>query len=474
MDPRRNATHQWMLWRFWVTAFRLTACFTVLAGCAALPDVDHELNGSRVQQVVLADGQGPVPTAKSEAILDRLEAETDTIGILRKHLEHEEAINSGSPLVLGNKLLLLRDGPATYQAMIADIRAAKDHINLETYIFDDDEIGRQFADLLLEKQAQGVQVNLIYDSVGCIETPAGFFGRLRDGGIQVLEFNPVNPLADNARIWKLNNRDHRKLMVIDGRTAFIGGINISKVYSSGSGSSRKKRQDKMVGWRDTHARIEGPVVAEFQKLFLQTWERQQGPPLKQRDYFPRLTAQGNEIVRAVGDMADDSKSTIYLTLISAIRHAEREVHLTNAYFAPDKQLLKALTDAARRGVEVTMVLPGYTDSWLVFSLGRSYYNRLLSAGVKIYERHDALMHAKTASIDGVWSTIGSTNLDWRSFLHNDEVNAVILGSDFTRQMDDMFTDDVAASKQVMLEQWRRRPFMDRIREFIAKLCAYWL
>lgn len=445
-----------------------------LAGCAALPDVEHELEAHRAQRVEFEGAHGPVSAAKSEAIVGALEDKAGATDILQKHLEHEQAFNSGSPLVLGNKLLLLQDGPATYKAMLADIRAAKNHINLETYIFDDDEIGRQFADLLLEKRAQGVRVNLIYDSVGCLETPVDFFDRLRQGGVQVVEFNPVNPLVDNARIWKLNNRDHRKLLLIDGRIVFLGGINISKVYSSGSGRSRKKSQDKMVGWRDTHIRIEGPVAAEFQKLFLQTWIKQQGQPLDQKNFFPQLAARGDEIVRAVADTADNSKSTIYLTFISAILHAEREVNLTNAYFAPDKQLLKAITEAADRGVEVTMILPGYTDSWLVFNLGRSYYHKLLKAGVKIYERHDALMHAKTASIDGVWATVGSTNLDWRSFLHNDEVNAVILGRDFTLQMDAMFVRDLAASERVTLEQWRRRPFMSRVKEFIARLGAYWL
>jgi cardiolipin synthase len=476
MDSRKYARPRRMLRRHSAALRRavLIVGFAVLGGCAGLPDVDHELEQARVRPVVFEDAHGPVPEAQSQAILDRLEDKTGATDILQQHLAHEQAFNLGSPLVLGNKLLLLQDGPATYKAMLADIRAAKDHINFETYIFDDDETGRQFADLLLEKRAQGVQVNLIYDSVGCLNTPVAFFDRLRKGGIQVLEFNPINPLADNAKVWKLNNRDHRKLLVIDGRIVFIGGVNISKVYSSGSGGSRKKQQDKMVGWRDTHIRIEGPVAAEFQKLFLDTWSRQQGPPLQQKNFFPEIRAQGNEIVRAIGDTADNSKSTLYLTLMSAILHAERDVHLTNAYFAPDKQLLKALTDTASRGVEVTMVLPGYTDSWMVFSLGRSYYKKLLSAGVKIYERHDALMHAKTASIDGVWSTVGSTNLDWRSFLHNDEVNAVILGRDFALQMDAMFAEDLAASERVTLEQWRHRPFMCRVQEFIARLCAYWL
>jgi cardiolipin synthase A/B len=458
-------------------AFRAAAMVLCMlsGGCAMLPDIERELNTPRARKVDFECAHGPVSEATSKAILDTLESKAGATDVLQKHLGHEQAFNLGSPLVLGNKLVLLQDGPATYRAMFAVIRAAKDHINLETYIIDDDETGKQFSDLLLEKRAQGVQVNLIYDSFGCLFTPVSFFERLRDGGIQVLEFNPVNPLANDTRPWLLNNRDHRKLLVVDGHTAFVGGINISKVYSSNPFSRHnRKKQGKIAGWRDIHVRIEGPVVAEFQRLFLDTWSRQQGPPLDERDYFPQLATQGEEIVRAIGNVANDPQSPVYLTLLSAISHAERKVHLTIAYFAPDKQLLKALTDAARRGVEVRLVLPSYTDSWVMFNLGRSYYDTLLSAGVHIYQRRDALMHSKTVSIDGVWSTIGSTNLDWRSFLHNDEINAVVLGRDFALQMDAMFAADLAESERITRDAWKRRSLLSRFKELIAKIGAYWL
>src|SRR6185295_10481347 len=221
------------------------------------------------------------------------------IDILEKHAALEQAI-VGSPLTAGNKVVLLQDGPATYKAMFAAIGKARNHINLETYIIEDDETGRQFADLLLKKQAQGVQVNLIYDSVGSIHTPKPFFDRLREGGIKVLEFNPVNPLTAKKG-WQINNRDHRKLLVVDGRTAFIGGINISNVYSSGSSPARSTPSSpKSGGWRDTQIQIDGPVVAEFQKLFLATWEKQHGPPLAGKNYFPALSPRGNELVRSIG------------------------------------------------------------------------------------------------------------------------------------------------------------------------------
>ena len=287
---------------------------------------------------------------------------------------------------------------------------------METYIIEDDEVGKRFADILIEKQAQGVQVNLIYDSVGSINTPKTFFQRLADSGVRVLEFNPINPLTAKSG-WDVNQRDHRKLLIVDGKTAFLGGINISSVYSGGS-FSHKSRQRPGGGlpWRDTQMQVEGPVVGEFQKLFLATWAKQKGSPLAAREHSAQLGNKGREVVRAIAGTSDEPYSLIYATLLSAINSAETSIRLTNAYFAPDPQLLAALKDAVGRGVDVRLILPSNTDSWLVFYTGRSYYGELLGAGVKIYERRDALLHAKTALIDGVWSTIGSTNLDWRSFL----------------------------------------------------------
>jgi len=220
--------------------------------------------------------------------------------------------------------------------------------------------------------------------------------------------------------------------------------------------------------------IEGPAVAEFQKLFFATWERQKGETVAAANYFPELAVQGTEIVRAIGSTPADKESLIYLTLISAITHAETTIHLTVAYFAPDPQLLKALTDAAQRGVDVKLVLPSYSDSWPIFNLGRSYYTPLLEAGIRIYERRGAVMHAKTACIDGVWSTIGSTNLDWRSFLHNDEINAVVVGRGFATQMETMFADDITESNAIELKQWKRRSWFSRLKERTARIGAYWL
>ena len=226
--------------RFGLRHVSLVAIISI-QGCATLPDAEREMAEPHAQQVEFEGAHGAVSVARSDAILGRLEGDDGASEVLDKHLAYEQAVNAESPLVLGNKLTLLQNGPETYQAMFAAIRQASDHINLETFIFDDDEIGRQFSDLLLERQSAGVQVNVIHDSAGAITTPTAFFDRLRDGGIHVLEFNPLNPLKANGK-WLVNNRDHRKQLVIDGRIAFTGGINISNTYSSAPEQARQKAQ----------------------------------------------------------------------------------------------------------------------------------------------------------------------------------------------------------------------------------------
>jgi cardiolipin synthase len=445
----------------------------VLAGCSSLPTIVPDLARRPGPPVQLESAGGPLSVARSKAILDRLDGSGQSNGLFERHLALEEAI-VGSPLTTGNQVRLLQDGPATYQAMYAAIQAAQDHINMETYILDDDEVGQRFAQALIAKQAQGVQVNLIRDSVGTLGTPAAFFQQLTDSGVQVLEFNPINPLMSRKE-WTLNQRDHRKLLIVDGHTAFLGGINISSVYSGGSFSHHSRhRPDGGVAWRDTDLQLQGPVVAELQKLFLATWEKQKGEPLPEKNYFPPLQHIGPHVVRAIGSSPDEPFSLIYATLLSAITSAEVSVNLTNAYFAPDPQLLDALEAAAGRGVGVTLILPSQTDSWLVFHAGRNYYDRLLCAGVKIHERQGVILHSKTALIDGVWATVGSTNLDWRSFLHNYELNAVVLGADFGQQVQTMFDRDLAASETITLEQWRRRALDLRVKEWFARVWEYWL
>jgi cardiolipin synthase len=457
----------------YVSIAKLSAAtfMALLVGCSSIPTMVPDMAMQPSRPVQLEGAHGPLTPQQSKAILAKLKKNGDDTNIFDKHLAVEAEI-VGSPLMVGNKVELLVDGPTTYDAMFATIENAKDHINMETFIIEDDEIGRRFAELLISKQRSGVQVNFIYDSVGSLYTPMEFFKPMKESGVNVLEFNPINPL-EARKGWQVSRRDHRKLLIVDGQTAFVGGINISSVYSSGSFGRSKPTKGK-VTWRDTHLRMSGPVVSEFQKLFMATWNEQKGEPLESRDYFPELKNKGNDVVRAIGSSPEEPYSQMYVTLLSAINSAETQVFLTNAYFVPDPQLLAALKEAVQRGVDVRLLLPEKTDSVMVFYASRSYYDELLSAGVKIYERQEALLHAKTAVIDGVWSTIGSTNLDWRSFTNNQEINAVILGQDFGAQMQDLFETDLESSKPVTLEEWRKRSIVARIKEKAARLWAHWL
>jgi cardiolipin synthase len=220
--------------------------------------------------------------------------------------------------------------------------------------------------------------------------------------------------------------------------------------------------------------IEGPVVAEFQKLFLGTWQRKTGQGLPDANFFPPLKQEGTALVRALGSTADRGDYSIYETYISALANADKYAHLTTAYFVPDKQMVKALTDAARRGVDVRIVFPSFTDHAMILYASRSYYGELLDAGIRVYERNRAMLHAKTAVIDGVWSTIGSTNLDMRSFLHNDEINAVILNVEFAERMDALFQRDLGESTEITKQHWRQRSLGQRMREWAVRLFDYWL
>ena len=337
--------------------FLFVSILSLSNGCATLPNVSEMIDEAPTAQKPpqIVSSKGLLSPQKSKAIMERLKRSVDPTDILERHTAVVESVTE-SPLTKGNKVTLLADGQAAYAAMFKAIQNAKDHINLETFIIEDDEVGRKFADLLLQKQAEGVQVNLIYDSVGSYSTPAAFFQRLRDGGIQVVEFNPINPLKAHGH-WLLTHPDHRKILIIDGKVAITGGINISSVYSSRL-SGRGEVEGAPLPWRDTDVQIEGPAVAEFQKLFLDTWQKQKGPKLSGRNYFPDLKEEGNALVRVVGSTPGENNRITFIVYVSAITFAEHSIHLTNAYFIPDDQILDAFTDAARRGVDVKIILPG--------------------------------------------------------------------------------------------------------------------
>jgi len=450
------------------------ALLITLAHCASPRRiVDYGYINPKAAPVILGP-QGQLSPAISKTIMDRLKGQAEPTDFLQRQALLLEAI-SGSPLVTGNKATLLIDGPATYRAMLTAIQAAKSTIHFESYIFEDDEVGRRFAEALLAKQAEGVQVQLVYDSVGCMNTPAAFFQKLRDGGVQVREFNPINP-ARRGWKWRLDQRDHRKLLLVDGSVAITGGVNISSLYSSIIYNRREP--GRIVGqqhaWRDTDVQIEGPVVAEFQKLFQGTWARVDGP-ISRTDPPPPSKPAGPDLIQVLGSTPGRDNRFTYMMYVSAFTYAKVSIHLTTPYFVPDSQMLEALRRAGERGLDVKIILPGGSDSALLSSAGRGYYSYLMKSGVKLYERRkDSMLHAKTAVIDKVWSTVGSSNMDPLSFLNNDEVNAVILSGDFADKMEAMFEDDLKESTQIQKDQWEKRPIKEWLKEWVSTRVSGWL
>jgi cardiolipin synthase len=262
------------------------------------------------------------------------------------------------------------------------------------------------------------------------------------------------------------------MLVADGARAVVGGINLSTTYQSSAGSGGVKGQPAQY-WRDTDLQIDGPATAQLQTLFLEHWAQQKGPPLEHDLYFPAIPPRGSEVVRIVGSTPDKQMPRFYVTLLSGIRNAEKNVWLSAAYFVPTDQEEEDLIAAGRRGIDVRLLLPSDSDSKMALAVGRSHYGYLLEAGVKIYEVQNEVLHSKTASIDGVWTSVGSSNFDPRSVVFNDEVDAIVLGSVTANNFERMFQADLGRAKQIDQAAWRRRPLGQRLLEFFELTSCLW-
>ncbi len=447
----------------------------VTAACARLPAqaapaAPAPAASSAADRVTLVGHNGPVSAAAEARDLARVRAEGNA-ALFEHHLK-VLAGNGDNRLLRGNTARLLVDGPATFAAMKSAIAAAKHRILVEFYIVEDEGVAAEVAELLKAKASAGVSVALMYDSVGSMGTERAFFDNLRDAGVAVCAFNPVNPLERPGH-WGLLKRNHRKMLAVDGDVAFTGGINLSNVYAEGSFSSaRRQRPPEDVdhqGWRDTQVELRGPVVTALATVFRESWEHQgckgELPPAP----APRVPAPGQRVVKLVaGDPANGINPT-YTALMNAINASQRSVQLTMAYFAPGPDLIDALCAAARRGVAVSLVLPGRSDVTMVLHAARSRYAQLLEAGVQIHEMSHAVMHAKTAVIDGVFSSVGSSNLDWRSIVGNNEMDVIVLGDDFGEQMQALFTRDLATSTPIEPRHWAQRGLGQRLLEGLARV-----
>ena len=366
----------------------------------------------------------------------------------------------------GTRLQLYKDGEALRAAFEA-IKSARELICLEVYIFSSDSTGQAFANLLCEKARQGVRVYVIYDSFGSFTFDRSMFRRMRQAGIRLQEFHPVLPW-ETRYSWRLVNRDHRKILVIDGQIAGIGGLNVGNEYAGGWVVPAPTPPD---AWRDNAVGIIGPAARLFLNAFARSWHYAiHGGRIGKAEYSARLKHGQLGVLASVPTL----NSPLRPNLCRLMRSARQSIDLTMAYFAPDDTLVDELCRAAGRGVRVRLMLPGRCDVPLVRLAARSFYERLMGCGIKVYERQGVILHAKSMVVDADTTVMGSTNLDNRSIEFNCEIAAVIRSPQFGRQMHDLFENDVRYATKIQLGEWRRRPTWDRIIQWTISRGRYWL
>jgi cardiolipin synthase len=444
----------------------------LLLGCGQLPERPNPPPAGAAPVVAVHDHRGRLAPAAQAGALQRVKAE-GRAELVERHLRVLSA-SGDVDLYRNNATRLLVDGPATFAAMKQAVTQARQRVLLESYIIEDSAMADDLARLLSAKVRAGVSVALMYDAVGSLQTDPAYFDRLAAAGVGVCKFNPIHPL-ERPGYWAINHRNHRKLLLVDNEVALTGGINISRVYASGS-SARLSRRTRSApadpladGWRDTHIELRGPVVPAMAAGFERLWQAQGCKGSTGLAAPPRQAAPGQRVVKLLESDPTEKGNRIYSALLGAIAASRVSIHLTMAYFAPGPEVIEALCDAAQRGVEVSLLLPGRSDFTLILHAGRSYYTQLLRAGVQIHEMDDAVMHAKTAVIDGVFSTVGSSNMDWRSFVTNNEINVIVLGEDFGSELEAQFARDLAGARAIRPSEWSGRGLWPRVMETVGRM-----
>jgi len=392
------------------------------------------------------------PEKKVEQQLPRLYESDDT--------EFRRALSSllGPQIVEGNKVETLLNGDQIFPSMLAAIGAAQSTITFETYIYWSGSIGREFVDALTERARAGVRVHVLLDWFGSRKMEQGLVDEMKQAGVEVERFH--EPRWNN---WnKLNNRTHRRLLIIDGRIGYTGGVGIADQWR---GQARNPEE-----WRDSHFRIEGPVVAQMQSVFLDNWMRAAGAVLHGNAYFPALKPAGELAAQMFSSSPSGGSESMQLMYQLAITASRRSIELANSYFVPDAMTIRILVEAARRGVKVRVIVPSdHIDLEVVRKASRGSWGPMLQAGIEIAEFQPTMFHVKGLVVDGTFSSVGSTNFDNRSFRLNDEANLNVLNREFGAIQQQVFDQDWALARRITLAEWQARPWSERLLERLANL-----
>jgi cardiolipin synthase len=359
----------------------------------------------------------------------------------------------GPPLTSGNRVEVLLNGDQIFPAMLDAIRAAKETVTFETYIYWSGSTGKAFADALAERANAGVRVHVLIDWVGSSKIDEAYLQEMQAAGVELRRYNKPRWYT----IGRLNNRTHRKLLVVDGMVGFTGGVGIADKWLGNAQSPEN--------WRDTHFRVEGPAVAHFQAAFLANWTKATGEVLHGRPYFPPLQPTGSQRAQVFISSPGGGGESVQLMYLLSIGAATRSIRLSMSYFVPDDVAVESFVHALERGVKVQLILPGeHIDAEVVRRASRATWGRLLQAGAEIYEYQPTMFHCKVMIVDDLWVSVGSTNFDNRSFAVNDEANLNVYDAAFAQRQSAVFDEDLKRSRRISLEEWENRPWREKLVE----------
>lgn len=364
----------------------------------------------------------------------------------------------GPPVVAGNHVQAFLNGDQIFPPMLAAIRAAKETISFETYIYWSGAIGREFAEALAQRARYGIKVHVLVDWAGSVKMDAQLLQLMQDSGVKILKYHPLHWY----NIGRMNNRTHRKLLIVDGKIGFTGGVGIADNWLGNAQDADH--------WRDSHFRVEGPAVAQMQAAFMDNWMKTSGEVLHGKEYFPELHKVGEHHAQVFKSSSAEGSESVRLMYLLSIASASKSVYIANAYFVPDDLSIETIVRALRRGVKVKILMPGtHTDSAPVRRASRARWGKLLKAGAEMYEYQPTMYHCKVMVVDDVWVSVGSTNFDSRSFRLNDEANLNIYDHAFAQRQIDIFEEDLKRARQITYEQWQNRPWVEKLVEHTMAL-----